>query len=400
LIINVKKMTDKRKLLVIDDEPEIGAFVRDVALEMGYDAVSTHRPDKFEQFYSDDIDVIVLDLFMPGRDGIELLRIMVEQESNSSIILISGYDKSVLNSAQKLASEQGLSVVGTLTKPIRYSDLEMFLNSIVFTDKYKSNDTVNVVELPTQQELHNAFKRGELEPFFQPKVNFLDNSLVGVEALIRWNHPQRGLLGADVIIPLAEASGMMDALSIEVLQRSFKQTSEWLSEGLKTNISINMAPCNFKDLNLPEWIDNKVKQYGLGTDQIILEITETTLMQELIKSLDILTRLRMKQVKLSIDDFGTGYSSLVQLHRIPFSEMKIDRTFVMRATFDKEALAIVKMTTLLGHELGMEVVAEGVEDQETWDLLANIGCDIAQGYFIAKPMPGSQLIEWLNSRKT
>ncbi|QYZ65784.1 MAG: regulatory protein [Gammaproteobacteria bacterium (ex Lamellibrachia satsuma)] len=390
-------MADKRKLLVIDDEPDIGVFVRDVALDLGYEAISIHRPDSFEAFFSDDIDLVVLDLIMPGRDGVELLRTMAERSSTASIILISGYDTGVLHSAQKLASEQGLHVVGTLTKPIRYRELEDMLNAIVYPSKNRPRDAIEFLEFPSEQELQQAIDNGELEPHFQPQVNFSDNSLVGVEALIRWRHPAHGLLMPDIIIPLAEQSGLMDRLSAEVLQQAFKQVSEWMAAGLKTRVAINMAPCNFKDLNLPELIDVKIGQYGLGPDQVTLEVTETTLMQELIKSLDILTRLRMKQIKLSIDDFGTGYSSLQQLHRIPFSEMKIDKSFVMRATSDKEALAIVKMTILLGHELGMKVVAEGIESQETWDLLSDLGCDVAQGYFIAKPMPGGQLPNWVRN---
>lgn len=389
-------MNDRRRLLVIDDEPDIGAFVRDVAMELGYDTVTTHLPDSFEQFYSDDIDIVVLDLIMPGRDGVELLRAMAEQGSNAAIILISGYDTGVLNSAQKLASEQGLHVVGTLTKPFRYSELEEMLDRIPFSSKNKPPGAIDLLDLPTEQELHLAIRNGELEPYFQPQVDFADNALTGVEALIRWNHPERGLLGPNIIIPLTEQSGLMDTLAIEVLQQSFKQAGEWLGAGLKIRIAINMAPSNFKDLSLPEWIDEKIRQYGLGADQITLEVTEATLMQELVKSLDTLTRLRMKQIKLSIDDFGTGYSSLVQLHRIPFSEIKIDRSFVMRATSDKEALAIVRMTILLGHELGMKVVAEGIEDRKTWDLLAELGCDVAQGFFIAKPMPGRLLPEWVS----
>ncbi len=390
-------MADKRKLLVIDDEPDIGVFVRDVALDLGYEAISIHRPDSFEAFFSDDIDLVVLDLIMPGRDGVELLRTMAERSSTASIILISGYDTGVLHSAQKLASEQGLHVVGTLTKPIRYRELEDMLNAIVYPPKNRPRDAIEFLEFPSEQELQQAIDNNELEPYFQPQVNFSDNSLVGVEALIRWRHPAHGLLMPDIIIPLAEQSGLMDKLSAEVLQQAFRQVSEWMATGLKTRVAINMAPCNFKDLNLPELIDVKIGQYGLGPDQVTLEVTETTLMQELIKSLDILTRLRMKQIKLSIDDFGTGYSSLQQLHRIPFSEMKIDKSFVMRATSDKEALAIVKMTILLGHELGMKVVAEGIESQETWNLLSDLGCDVAQGYFIAKPMPGGQLPDWVRN---
>jgi len=159
-----------------------------------------------------------------------------------------------------------------------------------------------------------------------------------------------------------------------------------------------MDACNFKDLGLPEWIEQQIKKYNLHPEQVIFEITETALMQELIKSLDILTRLRMKEVALSIDDFGTGYSSLSQLYRIPFSEMKIDQSFVTHAPTDAEALAIIKMSILLGHELGMTVVAEGIETQQTWDLLADIGCDIAQGYFIAKPMSGNDFSAWAHKQ--
>ncbi len=388
-------MADKRKLLVVDDEPDIGAFIRDVALDVGYEAFATHRPDAFEQIYSDSLDVVVLDLVMPGRDGVELLRSMAELGSKATIILISGYDTGVLHAAQKLAAEQGLHVIATLTKPIRYTEMKQILCSIDFPPEKEPAKAVESQESATERELHLALSNGQLVPYYQPQVDLHTGSLTGVEALVRWRHPQCGLLGPNVIIPLAERSGLMDTLATEVLQQSFRQAAQWLHYGLKTQVAINMAPCNFKDINLPEWIAEKIEQYGLGTDQITLEVTETTLMQELIKSLDILTRLRMKQVKLSIDDFGTGYSSLQQLHRIPFSEIKIDRSFVMRATADKEALAIVKMTILLGHELGMTVVAEGIEDQDTWDLLADLGCNAAQGYFIARPMPGRELYEWV-----
>ncbi len=387
-------MSNKRKLLIIDDEPEIAIFLCDVALELGYDAVATHRPYTFEQFYSDELGIVILDLVMPGRDGIELLRIMAQHKSRAAIILISGYDTGVLHSAQKLASEHGLHVAGTLSKPIRYTDLEELLGTINFPEKNNDQNKIKTHALPKEQELHQAISNNELEVFFQPQVRFSDKTLNGVEALIRWHHPALGFLGANDIIPLAEQSGFMDMLFVEVVEQSFNQVAQWQEGGLTTCVAINMAPCNFKDLDLPEWISSKIKKFGLSSEQISLEVTETTLMQELIKSLDIMTRLRMKQIKLSIDDFGTGYSSLLQLHRIPFSEMKIDKSFVMRATSDKEALAIVKMTIMLGHELGMEVVAEGIEDQKTWNLLSELGCDIAQGYFIARPMPGTQLLEW------
>ena len=385
----------KRQILIVDDEPGIGEFIRDVAIEIGFEATATHQPNAFEQLYSSDFDVIILDLVMPERDGIELLRFLAGQGALAQIILMSGYDSAVLHSAQKLAVEQGLKVIKTLTKPITYEDLESLLSNLKFPLTTLSAEISTLSPLPTIHEFQQALSQGELQVYFQPKLAIITGMMVGTEALIRWHHPERGVLMPAIIISLAEEAGLMDALTSEVLQQSFRQASEWLKKGLQINIAVNMAPCNFKDLNLPEWMEEQTEKYHLKPGQIAFEITETTLMQELVKSLDILTRLRMKKIALSIDDFGTGYSSLTQLYRIPFSEMKIDISFVRNATVDAEALAIVKMTTMLGHELGMTVVAEGVETQETWDLLSEIGCDVVQGYLIAKPMPANELTEWI-----
>ncbi|MFC1603200.1 EAL domain-containing protein [Pseudomonadota bacterium] len=387
-------MSNKRQILIVDDEPDIGAFICDVAINMGFEAIATHQPSAFEQLYSDDFDIIILDLMMPERDGIELLRFMASQQASAQIILISGYDPGVLHSAQKLASEQGLNIIQALTKPILYEDLEALLSSLQFSLDDDNKQASAHSHKPTTQELQRALAKGELQAYFQPKLAINSGKLVGAEALIRWNHPEHGLLAPSVIIPLAKQAGLMEALTSEVLQQAFQQANEWLKHGLHLKVAINMDACSFKDLALPEWVDAEIKKYHLHPGQIIFEVTETTLMQELIKSLDILTRLRMKDVALSIDDFGTGYSSLTQLYQMPFSEMKIDQSFVMHASTDAEALAIIKMSTLLGHELGMTVVAEGIETQKTWDMLSDIGCDIAQGYFIAKPMSGKDFSAW------
>ncbi|MCP4433512.1 MAG: EAL domain-containing protein, partial [Gammaproteobacteria bacterium] len=232
-----------------------------------------------------------------------------------------------------------------------------------------------------------------------PQLNVTRGSLAGVEALVRWNHPQRGLLMPDIIIPLAEQAGMMDELTSEVIDQSFSQLKTWQEQGLQTQISINISAGSLVELGFPELVSSKIEQYRLQPKQIALEVTETSLMQDLAKSLDVLTRLRIKGIKLSIDDFGTGYSSMVQLYRAPFSEIKIDQSFVSHATKDAEAQAIVDITILLGNRLDLTVVSEGVEDQETWDLLSTLGCDVAQGYFIARPMPGDQLLKWVESRE-
>ncbi|MCB1752600.1 MAG: EAL domain-containing response regulator [Gammaproteobacteria bacterium] len=393
-------MAYRKRLLVLDDERDIAEFVRDVAIESGYDALASNSSAAFPSVYSSDIDVVVLDLMMPGTDGIEIIRFLAECGSNTSVILISGYNAGVLHSAQELASEHGLHVIGSLTKPIRYEELEQLLATVPALLPMRRLSDTGRLEKPGIDEFIAAIDNGEIVPYFQPQLDIASQTLIGVEALVRWEHPYRGLLPAGLILELAHEADLLVELSTCVLNQSLTQCRKWLEEGLKTLVSINMSADIFKDLGLPTMLEEQLQMHRLDPGQITLEVTESALMQELVKSLDTLTRLRMKGIALSIDDFGTGYSSLVQLHRIPFSEMKIDRSFVVNALTDEEALAIVKITIMLGHELGMKVIAEGIENRQTWDLLATLGCDAAQGYFIAKPMPGDALSAWAQSHRT
>ncbi len=378
----------------MDDEPDIGEFIRDVAIDVGFDAVAIHQAGRFEEIYSSGFEVIVLDLVMPDIDGVELLRFLAGQNASAKIILISGYDKGVLNSAQKLALEHGLDIIATFGKPLVHEELETLFGSITSSPGYSPDSTIELLELPSKEELQTAIAEGELEPWFQPQLGIHSGLLVGVEALIRWNHPHRGLLMPNIIIPLAEQAKLMDELTSLVFEQSFKWISRWREQGLETRTSINVTVDSLKELGFPERVSEKARQHQLSPKQVVIEVTESGLMLDLTKSLDVLTRTRMKGIELAIDDFGTGYSSMVQLYRAPFSEIKVDRSFVMQATSDAEALAIVEMTILLGHKLGMTVVAEGIENQETWNLLTDLGCDTAQGFLISKPMPGNELVEW------
>jgi len=393
-------MLGRRRLLIVDDEPAIGDFICELAFDAGFDAHAITNAGEFEQIYDEHTHVVVLDLFMPRRDGIELLRVLSGLQSKAAIILISGYDKGVLHSAKKLAAEQGLFVAGTLTKPFQYDQIRHLLNTLALSSVEQSAASgLLPADSVSEEELKDAIEDEQLQVFFQPQIEINSGKVLGVEALVRWRHPVLGLIDPINFIPLAEQSGLVDLLTEEVLEKSLRQTSEWLAQGLRLNVSINMPPSSFKTLDLPEVISKKITDYGLQLNQVTLEVTETTLMQELTRSLDILTRLRMKGILLSIDDFGTGYSSMVQLYRIPFTELKIDISFVKKATTDKEALAIVKMIVMLGHELGMTVVAEGVEDKATWELLDELGCDTVQGYYIAKPMESNEVMPWFEQYK-
>lgn len=193
---------------------------------------------------------------------------------------------------------------------------------------------------------------------------------------------------------MAENNGLISELTSKIIEQAVEQAKYWKSQKLAVQISVNISAENITSLSLPEQLIQMLRQHQLDPTMITLEVTESALMGQLVTSLDILTRLRMKGIKLSIDDFGTGYSSLSQLYRMPFTELKIDQSFVMNMTHDEETRGIVKTCIILGHELNMCVVAEGVEGKATLELLRKMGCDVAQGFHIARPMPAEDLMEW------
>lgn len=380
------------RLIVVDDEPDLAQFINEVAQQAGFDVEQFHSAGLFIEQYNKFADVIVLDLMMPGVDGIEVIRFLAGIECDALLVLISGFDPGVLHSARQLAAEQGLNVVGSLSKPFRYDDLHQLLGSLSFTQK--GSTVHSAIEPPSVDELREALANNELLVYYQPKVELNGVRILAVEALARWQHPRYGLLAPELFIPTAEQHGLIDDLTWTVLEQVGQQQRSWRNQGLTVQVAVNMSARTLKELDLPEKMGDLVLKYGLDPSQLCLEVTETALMQELTKSLDILTRLRMKGFHLSIDDFGTGYSSLVQLYRVPFSEIKIDRSFVKEMDNDPEAATIVETIILLGHKLNMKIVAEGVEAESCREALVRLACDQAQGYLFARPMSGNNISTW------
>ena len=383
----------KARLIIIDDEHAMTEFASDVAIKNGYEVKKFTNPLKFIRWYKNCADVLMIDLVMPEMDGIEIIRYLSSINSKAQIILISGFDSGVLQSAHLLASEHSLNVVGTLQKPFRFKELNSLFQSLNIPEKREACHLCD--DSFTITELNNALLNNELIVYYQPKINTHNVLQSTVEALVRWQHPRLGLILPDRFLPLAEESGLVDELTWIVLRQVVRQCKQWMLEGVNIQVSVNMSANTLKDLSLPDKLEKLLSKHGLFTSQLVLEITETALMDELITSLDILTRLRVKGIELSIDDFGTGYSSMVQLHRVPFSEIKIDRSFVSVMEHDDEAKAIVETIIMLGHKLNMKTVAEGVETADCQAQLIELGCDELQGYAFSKPVPGDQILDWL-----
>ena len=253
----------------------------------------------------------------------------------------------------------------------------------------------NPERLALMGELHQAIERDELCLHYQPKVDLHTTRISGCEALVRWQHPQRGLLPPGQFISLAEQSGLIKPLTQWALKAAVCQCQAWQQTGIECPVTVNLSVRNLQDTQLPDQLTQLLSTHGVAADRLGLEITESFIMADPARALEVLTRLRNMGLKLSIDDFGTGYSSLGYLKTLPVQEIKIDKSFVMTLMKDRHNAAIVRAAVDLGHSLNRTVTAEGVEDQGTWHGLVALGCDVAQGYYFSRPIPGEAFVRWL-----
>ena len=387
-------------VLLVDDDPIMhritGLVLNDLGIRRVQSASSGQRALEIIGSQQDAIDIVVCDLNMPGMDGIELVRHLAERNFPGSLILMSGEDMRILRTVEKLAIEHGLQVLGVLEKPVTAAKMKRLLDDFNRDD---TNSTIWPSQAITAEQLSRAIEENQLETYFQPKVDVKSGYVVGAEALVRWIHPERGIISPELFIPVAEEHGLIQDLTREVCRRALRHAHDWQGRGIDLDVALNISVDALSDLDWPNMLASEVETLGLLPASITLEITESRLMEHIRLALDILGRLSLKRFTLSIDDFGTGYSSMEQLQRIPFSELKIDRAFVRGANDDASARAILESSVLLARKLDMKVVAEGVETEQDWRLVSDLGCDYVQGYYIAKPMPAEQLCDWLAKQK-
>ncbi|HEY7061869.1 MAG TPA: EAL domain-containing protein [Chloroflexota bacterium] len=245
--------------------------------------------------------------------------------------------------------------------------------------------------LALMSELRRAIEHDQLVLYYQPKVAHKTSRATSVEALVRWQHPEQGVIPPDQFIALAEQTGLIQALSQWVLNAALRQCQAWRAAGLHLPVAVNLSMRNLHDSQLPTTIADLLATWGVTPSWLTVELTESAVMADPGRAMEILSKLRHMGVRIAIDDFGTGYSSLGYLKRLPVQQIKIDKSFVMDMAADDNDLAIVRSTIDLGHNLGLTVVAEGVENETTWELLTRLGCDGAQGYYFSRPLPESDL---------
>jgi hemerythrin-like metal-binding protein len=399
------------QLFIVDDDEQQANMMKAMASASGLNANVYTSSSDFLKASIGFFDIVVLDLQMPVIDGIEIMRDLANRNIRPLFILVSGFDERVLHSAKQLAESKDLTVISTLSKPIRTKEFIQLLQETyqrcrthyleqliiepvdpyVITDQPEAQDEAQ----SRVEEFKLALRKHQLILYFQPKLQIDNLKLAGLEIQPVWPHPTQGLIRSEELVQMAEEHQLTNLLTEEVLRLAIQQFKLLDANALHPVLSINLLAPNITDLAMPEKLTAWVNENQINPADLILEISELALMNDTSASLDILNRLRMKGFSLSLDEFGTGYSSLIKLYQAPFAELKIDRQFINNLPHDADAIAIVRICLLLAKELKMKTVAVGVENEDILTQLQSLGCDYGQGSHLAPSMSIDDLIPWL-----
>ena len=383
-------------LLVVDDDQMQRMLIGEIARRIGFSVDEAASVEEAASLIERNLYTrIVLDLALGGHDGVEVMRHIAASGQTPAVIVISGFDERIRDAAIRFGQSLGLATAGELRKPIDIVGLrEALLRDVSPTVQSFASPAGNLTAI-TQADLRAAIAQGEILPYYQPKVALATGQIIGVEALARWTSPRHGSVSPAVFIPLAEDWGLVDDLTHHIMATSIRDTAAWQASHPGIGVAVNVAVSSLGDIAFPDRIEALLGTAGLDPSRLTVEITESIRLSDDVLIGDVLTRMRIKGIKLSLDDFGTGYSSLSSLLRMPFSELKIDRSFVMTSDFDAYAWKIVRATLSLAREFGMTAVAEGIETLPVAAMLGDALCDIGQGYLYARPMSRTSLLRFL-----
>ena len=376
-------------LLVVEDDPVLQKLLYKGLTAEGHvvDLVHTGE-DALERTGDGTHDAMVLDLTLPDIDGLEVTRRLRAAGTAIPILMLTGRDQ-----LSDRLSGFAAGADDYLVKPFALRELQARLLAVTRRPGQKPEN-----DRQAMAELRDAIEQDQLILHYQPKINIRTGQLESVEALVRWQHPERGLVPPAEFIPLAETTGLIRPLTIRVLNQALYQCRLWYQAGLTIPAAVNLSAQSLQKADLPDTVAALVRRWAVSSSWLTLEITESAIMTDTQAAVQILTRLHDMGVSISIDDFGTGYSSLGYLKRLPVNEIKIDRIFVAEMTANEDDSFIARAVVELGHHLRLHVVAEGVENQPTLEMLAAIDCDAAQGYYLSHPLPAGEMTSWLRDQ--
>lgn len=370
-------------LLLVDDDPDLRDLMAAVSRMAGFQVLEAASLSEVQAHLLDrHPDRVVLDLNLGDTDGVEVLELLAAERCAAPIVPISGVGERVLRTMVRIGEDLGLTMRPPLAKPFR---LEAFRQAL----------GASSLEPLERGDLERALAGGQTTLHFQPKIELATGRVVGVEALARWRHPVRGPVPTDDFIALAERSGLMHPFTLQNFRTATQAAAGWVEAGCPMQVAVNVSASSLAQSDLPDVFAGLCDEAGLDPARITIEITESAAMTDPAAATRVVTRLRLRGFALSLDDFGTGYSSLVELHRMPFSELKIDQQFVQDLDTDADAAAISKAIIDLGHALGLRIVAEGIERGAVAERLVDMGCDLGQGYHFAAALPAAELTRML-----
>lgn len=358
----------------------IAAVCEECSLETVFIKNGKELPAIFDTAH---ITVFLVDAGIQDPCVIDLLNILFNLKCEIPVIILGDCEENVFLAIKRIGSLKKLSMY---TMSLDLFDSKLLLETL--KQIYEKNPVIN------DEIITVALEKKQFKMYYQPKIAFKDNKFVGVESLIRLERPNHGLVFPDFFIPIAEESGLIIPVTYWIIHEVFRQYAIWKRKGKVIGFSINLSAKILIDVSLPDEIDKLAREFKVNPHDICFEITESAAMRSPDIVLEVLTRIRLKGFLLSIDDFGTGYSSLVELQRLPFTELKIDKSFVRDLANNDANLHITRSIINLGKNMGLSLVAEGVENREVISILKQSGCDVMQGYFISKPLSESEFISW------
>jgi len=387
----------KLKVLVVDDSDVQRNHVMNMCIEHDLSHVigATDGADAVEKLQQESFDLVFIDLEMPVMDGVELVRKIAKDKLAAAVIILSSKDPALISSIGTMAESDGLNVLGTFQKPMQATDLLASIKRL--SNNTKREDQHKIYNRINAKDLLAGISEKQITLFYQPKLTCKGLLLQGVEALARWQHPTLGFVSPVEFITAAEQFDIISDLTHYLFDIALKQKVQWRDHGINFHLAFNLSPLSLADNDLADKIADQVALYKIEPKEIVLEVTENAICGEISTAIETLAKLRLKGFKLAIDDYGTGFANAQQLSRVPATELKLDRVLVDNVATRPQQLAILKSTVNLAKDLGLNTVAEGVENFEDFQLILKLNVDLVQGYYFAKPMDSSTLISWLKN---